>query len=137
MITLRKIRNRIQPTTNTAGTKGVLRKRDRNLIRITLIEVLVYLITTTPYTITLVYSTITTPVIKSNEQQKIESFITYLTQSFLLYLNNALPFWIYLLASPAFRVQFKNLIIRLHAATAGRKIPMPTEVTLNNNLNTH
>lgn len=112
VIQLRQIRSRVQPVTTGERTKSVLRKQDRYLIKITLIEIFVYLITTTPYTVVLLYSTITTSMSKSSERQQIESFITYISQSFLLHLYNALPFWIYLLASTSFRVECIRAIVK-------------------------
>lgn len=111
MINLKRIRVRVQPTTVESVTQGTVRKRDRDLLRMTLIEVMIYMITTTPYTIVLVYSTATRSMSKSREQQQIESFITYVAQSFLLYLNNALPFWIYIFTSRSFRMECKRLFI--------------------------
>lgn len=111
---LKQIRSRIKTNTSGSKTEGVLRKRDRALMRLTLIEVIVYLTTTIPYTIVLVYSTITASMNKTSERQKIESFINYLAQSFLLYLNNALPFWVYMASSRAFRLEFKNRVVGWH-----------------------
>ena len=77
VLSLRRIRARVQPTAT-----GVVRKRDRDLIRMSLIEVIVYLITTTPYSIVVVYLFATRTASKGLDQQKLESFISYLAQSF-------------------------------------------------------
>ncbi len=113
MKSLTEVRNRVQPfvtrnsiTTNQSMTI-VLRKRDRNLIKMVFIEVIFYVISTMPFSIYLIYKMITNNLIKSEERQQIESFINYLTQSFLMYLNTALPFYIYILTSSSFR---KNII---------------------------
>ena len=119
-LSLNRIRTRVRPMQIFSTTTGMVRKRDRGLIRISLIEVVVYLITTTPYSITLVYLSATRPTSNSLEQQGIESFLLYLAQSFLLHLNNALPFWIFLLFVPSFRLEFKSLIRRTLNKIIGR-----------------
>jgi len=120
---LTEVRNRVQPfvtrnsiTTNQSMTI-VLRKRDRNLIKMVFIEVIFYVISTMPFSIYLIYKMITNNLIKSEERQQIESFINYLTQSFLMYLNTALPFYIYILTSKAFRSEFKIAWIKLWKKT--------------------
>jgi hypothetical protein len=67
---------------------------------------------------------ITNNLIKSEERQQIESFINYLTQSFLMYLNTALPFYIYILTSSSFR---KN-IIQIYTGKQIRNNQTPTAI---------
>lgn len=107
---LKKIRSRVQPMNSTANAQNILRKADRDLIRMSLVEIITYLFTTTPYSISVIYSFAVSYTIKSSNQEKIESFISYLAQSFLLHLNNALPFWILLLTLRSFRTEFKNFV---------------------------
>ena len=119
VLSLTRIRARVQPTAS-----GVVRKRDRDLIRMSLIEVIVYLITTTPYSIVVVYLFATRTASKGLDQQKLESFISYLAQSFLLHLNNALPFWIFLSTLPSFRLEFKSLVMHAFGKVTGRPMQM-------------
>ena len=118
---LHQIRARIQPT-NGSNTQSVLRKADRDLIRMSLVEVIIYIITTTPYTIILIYLFATRSMTKSNEHKKIESFIAYLAESFLLHLNNALPFWILLITLQSFRNEFKTFLMKRYAKLIGRTV---------------
>jgi hypothetical protein len=100
----------------------VLRKRDRDLIKMVFIEVMFYVVTTLPFSIYLIYKMITNNLTKSEERQQIESFINYITQSFIMYLNTALPFYIYIATSPAFRRQCKQFIIQIYAFIIGKQI---------------
>jgi hypothetical protein len=130
MRTLKQLRSRVQPITTTTTETGsrnqsmkiVLRKRDRDLIKMLVIEVMFYFITTLPFSIYLIYKMITNNLRKSEERQQIESFINYITQSFIMYLNTALPFYIYIATSPAFRRQCKQFIIQIYAFIIRKQI---------------
>ncbi|CAF3946985.1 unnamed protein product [Adineta steineri] len=111
MKNLKKMRVRIQPTKENISIP-FLRKRDRDLLKMVFVEVIFYVISTLPFSVYLIYQMITNNSIKSEDQKQIESFINYLTQSFIMYLNTALPFYIYLATSPSFRNQCKRLLMR-------------------------
>jgi hypothetical protein len=89
---------------------NILRKRDRDLMKMVLIEVMIYLITTMPFSIYLIYKMLTNNSIKSLNRIEIELFFNYLTQSFLMYLNTALSFYIYICTSSSFKREFEKLI---------------------------
>jgi hypothetical protein len=129
MRNLKQMRSRVQPTRET-GERNTLRKRDRDLMKMVLVEVMIYVISTLPFSIYLVYQMITTGYVKSKDRKQIESFINYLTQSFLMYLNTALPFYIYLSTSPSFRRECKKILIKFYAFITGKEIrtsePMQT-----------
>jgi hypothetical protein len=110
IINLKKIRTRVAPLGNTS--REIFRKRDREMIRMLLIEIIAYIITTVPLTVVLAYKAATQTITKSEEQKQTDIFLTYLTRVFLLYLNNGLPFWIYISTSRSFRLEFKNLILK-------------------------
>ena len=100
---LKKVRQRVQPRSSN-------RRRDRDLLRMVFIEVTVYVINTTPFSLFLVYRLISDQTKKSRDRQQLESFVNYLSQSFLMYFNTALPFYIYLFSSSSFRKQFQRWI---------------------------
>jgi hypothetical protein len=126
MRTLKQLRSRVQPKGNENGERnqsnGMLRKRDRDLIKMVFIEVMVYVLSTLPFSIYLVYKMIIGNLQESQQRQQIESFIDYITQSFLMYLNTALPFYIYIATSPSFRRQTKLFIIQIYAFILGKEI---------------
>jgi hypothetical protein len=122
---LKQLRRRVQPTAgnNEGGSsRNPIRKRDRDLIKMVFIEVMFYVISTLPFSIYLVYNLITSNIIKNKERQQIESFINYLFQSFIMYFNTALPFYIYISTSPSFRRQCKMVIIRFYAFIMGKEM---------------
>lgn len=115
MQNLKRMRTQIQsqsPKSNREGNSSmnILRKRDRDLMKMVLIEVMFYVISTTPFSFYLVYKIIADDFAKGEEQKEIEAFINYLTQSFLMYLNTALPFYIYVTTSPSFRRELRKKI---------------------------
>jgi len=114
MKNLKQMRTHIQsqsPSRKTTIT--ILRKRDRDLMRMVLIEVLFYFINTMPFSIFLIYRILTKDHIKNKEQKQIELFINYMTQSFLMYFNTVLPFFIYVSTSSSFRRKLTNIFKKL------------------------
>lgn len=111
---LQQIRVRVLPISDTEVSFATsnLRKRDRDLMKMLAIELFLYVITTIPVTITLIYKSITESQAKSRERQDIESFVFYFTRLFLLYLNNSLSFWIYVSTSKTFRMEVRNLLVK-------------------------
>lgn len=123
---LRSLRSRVQPSRKDDGKTQppvrIIRKRDRDLMRMLFIEVIFYIITTMPFSVYLVYKSITDPLPKSQQRKQLESFITYMLQQFMLYFNTAVPFYIYVATSPAFRRELRRLLIKLYASMTGKQI---------------
>lgn len=125
MHNLRKMRARIQPTTENNqknSSTNTVRKRDRGLMEMVLIEVMFYVISRMPFSIYLIYNMVSTKLVKSKERKKVESFINYMVQSFIMYFNTALPFYIYISTSPSFKRQCKRVIIKFYAFILGKEI---------------
>jgi hypothetical protein len=116
---LKNIRTRVQPVTSSGPPVSSLRRRDRDMMRMLLIEIMCDISTAAPLTINLIYKAATQAVIKSNEQQRIESFINYMTGTFLIYFNKSLSFWIYIVTSRSFRFEFKSLFIKWYKLITG------------------
>ncbi|CAF0912700.1 unnamed protein product [Adineta steineri] len=85
-----------------------------------------YITTTAPLSISLIYQAASQTVKKGNDQQQIESFITYFTGTFLIYFNNSLSFWIYIVVSRSFRLELKNLFFKCYELIAGKQIQINT-----------
>jgi hypothetical protein len=112
---LKNIRGRVQPMSKTnAPVNPLLRKRDRDMLRMLLIEVICYTTTIGPLALVFVYQAATQTVMKSSYRLQIESFLLYFTTQFLLYITNSSSFWIYICASPSFRLEFKKFIIKCY-----------------------
>ena len=122
VVNLRKIRARVQPVSRLSinSSVNILRKRDRDMIRMSLLELLAYICTAAPLTVLLIYRAASHTMAKSEERQEIERFLSYLTRTFLLYLNNGLSFWIYLSSSRSFRLELKHLAVRLYELLLNR-----------------
>ena len=89
-----------------------LRKRDQDMMRMLLIELIIYVITTIPNTVMHIYKSVVVNVEKSEERQLIESFVIYIARKFLLYMSNTFSFWIYLATSQSYRLEVRTMFIR-------------------------
>jgi len=123
---MRQIKMRIQPIlNNTNHVNNLVRRRDRELLIIVISEVFIYVLTTTFYPLILLEMMISRYIIsnKSTQYSQIENFI-FPISFLLLFVNNSMPFYIYLLSSKSFRHDFKELLINYY-----RKLRNPTRVT--------
>ena len=103
---LQKLRSRIQPAANVTQ----LKRRDVQLVRMLLVQILIYLLTTFLYPVDLLYSALKPAKTETNvDQRAIESFLAFFTDEFLFYLNNVAPFFTYYLTSSSFRSEVRSL----------------------------
>jgi hypothetical protein len=113
---------RVQAVTHDVNNvNNNIQRRDHALLIIVISEVLVYVVTTMPYPLILIETMISGYIIsnKSVQYLQIESFISSII-NLLLYMNNAAPFYIYLISSKSFRRDFKQLIINNYWKLRGR-----------------
>jgi hypothetical protein len=108
---LHSIHTRVHPTQNPNYRS--MRQRDFHLTRMLMGQVIVYVLTTTPYPINAFYSAVTISVNKDINRQMIESFIYFITGTFLLFINPSISFYIYITTSKAFRTELKAASINL------------------------
>ena len=101
---LRRLRHRIRPLTRTFQFS----KRDTQLIRMLLMHVAVYMLTTFLYPVNMFYISLA----NDSLNQSIESFITFFIDDFLFYLNNIVPFLTYYLSSSSFRRECRILWLK-------------------------
>jgi hypothetical protein len=94
-------------------TNRLMHQRDLHLTRMLTAQVLIYILTTTPYPLNAFYAAITISGNKSLDRQIIELFIYFITGTFLLFINPSVPFYIYITTSKAFRKEFKVAWINL------------------------
>jgi hypothetical protein len=108
---LREMRFRVRPFDDTRG----LNRRDIKLMKLVIVQVIVYILCTFTHPLTLIYTQITNSTVlnKSAERKQIESFIDFITMSLLLYLNYNTTFYVHILASKAYRMEVKQLILKL------------------------
>lgn len=86
------------------------KRRDRNLMRMVIAEVLVNVITSIPFSVNVAYAGITYHVVdKSARTLEIEAFLSFVTH-FLIYFISVAPFYLFLLTSKPFRNQFIKLL---------------------------
>jgi hypothetical protein len=109
---LKHMRQRIQPSANAAAGANILRKRDRDMIRMLLIELIFYMILIVPDPIMDIYKAAAANIVKIKERQNIETFAIYFTRQFILYMANTFSFWIFLSISQSYRLELKTMIIK-------------------------
>jgi hypothetical protein len=110
---MKQMHVRVQPIGNDRIIANhSIRRLDRDLLIIVICEVLVYVITATPFALILLEILISGYMIpnKSVQYLEIEGLIITIA-IFLLFVNSAIPFYIYLISSKSFRRHFKQLII--------------------------
>ena len=115
---MKQMRARVQPTVrNTINGNISVRRQDRELLTIVLCEVLVYIITATPYPLILLETTISRYITQNKGvlYTQIESFITAVAVLLLL-LNSVAPCYIYFIFSKRFRHDLRQFIIHTYQA---------------------
>ncbi|CAF1181649.1 unnamed protein product [Adineta steineri] len=111
----------VRVSTTSTQINHRIRQRDFHLIRMLTAQVFVYILTTTPYPINTVYAAVTARTNKSMDRQAIESFIYFITSSFLLFINPAVSFYIYIATTKAFRKELKLAWINLRQKIFSRR----------------
>jgi hypothetical protein len=110
---MRQAYNRVQPVVqNTINANYNIHRRDQDLLVIVIAEVVTYVVTTALFPLIQLEMMISEYVMpnKSFQYLQIEIFILNIAY-FLLSINSAVPFYVYLISSKSFRRDFKQLII--------------------------
>ncbi len=111
---LKKLRLRVQPTmiTTTLNLGGnVFQKHDRDMMKILLIELIIYIITIIHSTVMhILQISCYNNIEESKERQLIETFVIYFARTFLLYICNTFSFWVYL--STSYHLEVINMITK-------------------------
>ncbi|CAF2052517.1 unnamed protein product [Rotaria magnacalcarata] len=94
------------------GVTHALQSKDHQLIRMVLMDVIVYIICKCPVTITLLYQQITQYNEKTEEQQLIEQAILQLTY-FVFFIDNCISCYLNMIISKIFRAELKRIILNI------------------------
>ena len=89
------------------------KQRDRHLMKMVIVEVILHIVISIPYSINLLYAALTYSISKSIEQIEIELFVSFLT-TFSIYLISVMPFYLFLLTSTLFRKEFFSLFLKYY-----------------------
>jgi hypothetical protein len=87
-----------------------------------LIELIIYIITTIPNTVMHIYKSAAANIVKTKERQEIENFAVYFARIFLLYMMNTFSFWIYVSTSRSYRAELKTMLIRWYRVITRKRI---------------
>jgi hypothetical protein len=122
---MKQMRIRIQPVVrNTTNANIFIQRRDRDLLIIVIAEVVTYVVTTALFPLIQLEMMISQYAIpnKSFQYSEIEYSILNIAY-FLLTVNSAVPFYIYLISSKSFRRDTKQLIINIYRKLI-RQVPV-------------
>ncbi|CAF1415333.1 unnamed protein product [Adineta steineri] len=123
---MRRLHTRVRPISNSNNeypAVGRIHRADRHLLIMTVSEAVVCVVSTSIYPIVYMETAVTgfIGINKSPERIQIESFMINFG-SFLLYFNNAAPFYTYLIVSSAFRQHIKQYMMKLTSPFTGRPV---------------
>jgi hypothetical protein len=106
---MKRIHTRIQPIGNTATNP--IARRDRDLLKLVIAETVVYVITAGPYPLAFLENMISRYALpnRSIQYSQIEVLMINIV-TFLLFINSAVPFYTYMIASKSFRHDFIHII---------------------------
>jgi hypothetical protein len=113
---MRQMQKRVQPVVqNTINVNNNIQRRDRDLLIIVIAEVVTYIVTTALFPLIQLEMMITQYVMpnKSFQYSQVEIFIINIAY-FLLAVNSAVSFYVYLISSKSFRRDFKQLIMNIY-----------------------
>ncbi len=118
---MKQIHVRVQPIVRNGNNS--IQRRDRELMILVISEVFIYVITSTPYALILLEMIISGYILsnKSIQYSQIENFIRN-ASLLLLFVNNAAPFYIYLIASKSFRRDFRESIQSYYRKLSGQQL---------------
>ncbi|CAF1113921.1 unnamed protein product [Adineta ricciae] len=91
------------------GRPRILESKDRQLIRMLLVEIVTYILCKTPITIILIYREVTRYVEKNAERNLIEQYV-FLLITFVFYIENSIGCYTNILVSKTFRVELKRML---------------------------
>jgi hypothetical protein len=124
---MRQVHVRIQPIVhNRIDANNSIRRLDRDLLIIVISDILVYIVTTTIFPLILLEKMISGYIIsnKSVQYSQIEGFILTIAY-FLLTVNSAILFYIYLISSKSFCQDFRKLIINGYRKLRRQQTTLP------------
>ncbi|UJR22988.1 hypothetical protein I4U23_026015 [Adineta vaga] len=113
-------RTRINPTETNTQNMNQLKKRDRQLIKMLLVQVIFTVSLTLPLAIQKLYSTFTQNFVKDSYQVAIEGLITHIVR-LLAFTNSCISFYIFTLSGSIYRKEFIGLLNKVTGYIFGKK----------------
>ena len=103
---IKKLRSRVVPTTSVRQQQH--QRRDHQLFLMSICQVMVYVISTWLYPSITVYLAF---IKQTGSLTSVEQFLNFLGAPFLIHINSAATFYIYICTSSGFRSEFKQMIL--------------------------
>jgi hypothetical protein len=87
-----------------------VKRRDRDLMRMLVAQIIIYITSSVPYSAYLLYGTATFYVVnKSDQRVEIESFLNFLSQLIIQFIFVS-PFYLFIISSKSFRRDFMKIV---------------------------
>ncbi|CAF1517799.1 unnamed protein product [Adineta ricciae] len=115
---IRKVRHITQHSGSThsvvvvVGRPRILESKDRQLIRMLLVEIVTYILCKTPIISFLIYREVTRYVEKNGERILIEQYV-FLLATFVFYIENSIGCYTNILVSKTFRIELKRMLLNV------------------------
>ncbi|CAF1043918.1 unnamed protein product [Adineta ricciae] len=106
---IHQLRSHIAPMSNNEKNHSYLRKRDRQLLKMTLLQFICAVILTLPIAVQKLYATFTQNANKDTYQVAVENFIAQLMR-LLVFINSSMGFYIFVFSGAGFRQETGQLI---------------------------
>jgi ABC-type transport system involved in cytochrome bd biosynthesis fused ATPase/permease subunit len=108
---LKRLHGYIHSYNNSNAATTPIRRQDRIMLAMLLVEVSIYIITSIFLPVITVYVIVTSSATKDSRHNEIESFLRFISL-FFTHLSASAPFFIYMTVSNAFRRDFYALVQR-------------------------
>ena len=110
------VANREDTKTTTTGQQRQMRKRDRHLLRMLVVQIVVLLVMMCPHPIQKAYSSIVTPPTPKSVNEAVQNFV-FQALTLLTFIASGMPFYIYTLSGGSV---FRNALFNLLKAMLGK-----------------
>ncbi|UJR22986.1 hypothetical protein I4U23_026013 [Adineta vaga] len=107
---IHQLRSRVVSTATSERNHSHLKRRDRQLIKMALLQFICTAILTLPIAIQKIYATFTQNISKNAYQLAIESFITQLMRLFV-FINSSISFYVFISSGSGFRYELGGIIV--------------------------
>lgn len=99
-------------STATGQTHLRIKQHDYQLLKMLLVDVVIYCISNVPPPISNIYNSVTFKWSKTPDQISIQNFLTYLVSQFFVYFGTSASLYTNLIISKTFRKELKSLLLR-------------------------
>ncbi|CAF2073557.1 unnamed protein product [Rotaria magnacalcarata] len=117
-------------TTRPMGIR--IKQHDHQLLKMLLVDVILYCLSNAPPPMSNIYGSITLKWNKTPEQIQLQNFLTYLVSQFFIYFSTSASLYTNLVISKTFRHELRSVLLRLFLTTRRVLVTVYTNGNTNN-----